>query len=124
MKRFILLAVFVAVLAIALNDGGRLFVARSTLRSNTGSLASWASNNASGLARDQAATQLVERASSLGVDVYQYGQDTNGVQIWTQMRVSGLWVLGTYKATLDGVPFRKALGSPMTIRDYASAEYR
>jgi len=124
MKKVIYLLLFVAVLAVLANDGGRLFVGKSTLRANTGTLASWAMNNGGSLTRDQTAQELANRSTALKLHVYQYGQDNDGIQLWTEADVTGLWVLGTYKATLDGVPFRKALGSSIVIRDYAAAQYR
>lgn len=124
MKKVIYLLLVVAVLAVLANDGGRLFVGKSTLRANTGTLASWAMNNAGSMTRDQTAQELVNQATALELRVYQYGQDNDGIQLWTETDVTGLWVLGTYKATLDGVPFRKAIGSPIVIKDYAAAQYR
>lgn len=124
MKKVIYLLLALAVLAVLANDGGRLFVAKSTLRANTGTLASWAMNNAGSMTRDQTAQELVNRAPALKLRVYQYGQDNDGIQLWTEADVTGLWVLGTYKATLDGVPFRKAFGSPIVIKDYAAVQYR
>jgi len=124
MKKYIYLVIAVAVLAVALNDGGRIFVAKSTLRSETGTLASWASNYAAALPRDQVAAQLVEAAAVQNIELEQYGQDPNGIQIWTKTTVDGLWIWGTYKATLDGVPLRTAVSTPLTIHHYASAEYR
>ena len=124
MKKTILIVLVVAVLVVLANDGGRLFVGHNALRANTGTLASWAMNNAGDLTRDQVATQLVERASQLNTRVSQYGQDENGIKIWTESDVTGLWVLGTYMATLDGVPLRKALGRPIVISDYAATQYR
>ncbi len=124
MKKVIYLLLTVAVLAVLANDGGRLFVGKSTLRSNTGTLASWATNNAGGMTKEQTAQELANRAAALALRVYQYEQDNDGIQLWTEADVTGLWVLGTYKATLDGVPFRKALGSPIVIKDYAAAQYR
>lgn len=124
MKKIIFLIVFVGLLAVILNDGGRLYVAKNRLRADTSTLTSWASNNAAGMNRSQVASQLVERAAADNVTVYQYGQDQNGMQIWTQTRVDGLWIVGTYKASLDGAPIRSSLGSPMIVRDYGAAQYR
>jgi len=124
MKKVIYLLLVVAVLAILANDGGRLFVGKSTLRANTGTLASWAMNNAGSMTKDQTAQELAARSTALKLRVYQYEQDNDGIQLWTEADVTGLWVLGTYKATLDGVPFRKAVGSPIVIKDYAAAQYR
>lgn len=124
MKKLIYIALFVAVLAVAFNDGGRIFVAKSTLRTDTSSLAAWASNNAVGLTRNAAAAILAERAKGYGVDLYQYGQDKQGVQVWTRKTVGGLWVVGTYAATLRGVPFRKAWGSTTVVEDYVASDFR
>jgi len=124
MKKLVLALLLLAVLAILANDGGRVFVARSKLRANTGTLASWAENNAGALTREQAATQLVERANQIGVRITQYGQDLDGIKIWTESEVTGLWVVGTYKATLDGVPLRQALGRSIVIKDYVETQYR
>lgn len=124
MKKVIFLLLAVAVLAILANDGGRLFVGKSTLRANTGTLASWAMNNAGSLTREQTAQELANQSTALKLRVYQYGQSNEGIELWTEADVTGLWVLGTYKATLDGVPFRKAIGSPIVIRDYGTAQYR
>jgi len=124
MKKVIYLLLIVAVLAVLANDGGRLFVGKSALRANTGTLESWAVNNAGNMTRDQAAQELVNQSTALKLRVYQYGQDKSGIQLWTETDVTGLWVLGTYKATLDGVPFRKAIGSPIVIKDYAAAQFR
>ncbi len=124
MRKVIYLLFVVAVLAILANDGGRLFVGKSALRANTGTLASWAINNADGMTREQTAQELANRSAALKLRVYQYGQDDKQLQIWTEADVTGLWVLGTYTATLEGVPFRKAIGRPIVIRDYAAAQYR
>jgi len=123
-KRLIYIVVIVAAFAVAFNDGGRIFVAKSTLRTDTSSLAAWASNNAVGLTRNAAAAILVERAKGYGIEVYQYGQDRQGVQVWTRKTVDGLWVVGTYKATLGGVPFRQAWGSTTVVEDYVASDFR
>lgn len=124
MKNLIYSVLLVAVVAVALNDGGRLFAGHSSLRDSTNDLSSWALNNAATLTREKAVEQLVARATELHMRVYQYGQDKSGIQIWTETSVGGLWVAGTYKAVLGGMPFRQALGQPIVIRDYASVQFR
>ena len=124
MKKAIYIVLALAVLAVLANDGGRLFVGKNTLRANTGTLASWATNNAGSMTRDQTAQELANQSTSLKLRVYQYGQDNDGIQLWTESDVTGLWVWGTYTATLKGVPFRKAVGSSVVIKDYATAQYR
>lgn len=124
MKNLIYIVVIVAALAVAFNDGGRIFVAKSTLRNDTSSLAAWASNNVGGLPRDQAAAILAERAKAYGAELYQYGQDKQGVQVWTRKTVDGLWVVGTYRAVLRGVPVRQAWGSTTVVEDYVTSDFR
>ena len=123
MKRLFYIVLFIAVAAVLLNDGGRLFTARSALNSGTDTLTTWASGSAKGLNGNQVAGQLDERGIALGIDVYQYALVENGVQIWTQVRVEGLWVWGTYKSMLVGVPFREAMGAPVTLSQYSFADY-
>lgn len=124
MKKLIFLLLVVAVLAVLANDGGRLFVAKSTLKADTSTLASWAMNNAGGMSRNEAAAQLVERARVLNFRIAQYGQTQDGVEIWTESDVTGLWVLGTYTALLDGVPLQQARGRSIVIKEYAATQYR
>ncbi len=124
MKNVLYLVFVVLVLAVLANDGGRLFVGKNTLRANTGTLASWAINNAGSMTRDQTAQELANQSTALELRIYQYGQENGGIQLWTESDVTGLWVWGTYIATLDGVPLRKAIGSPVVIKDYAAAQYR
>lgn len=124
MKKVIYLILFVAVLAILINDGGRLFVGKNDLRADTAMLSSWAMNSTDGMPADQAAKELTDRSTALHVRVAQFLQDDSGFELWTETNVTGLWVLGTYKATLDGVPLRKALGRSIVIKDHAAAQYR
>lgn len=124
MKKAIFLILIVAVLAIAANDGGRLFVGKNDLRADTSTLSDWALTNADGMSADQAVKALVARSSTMNLRITQFGQDEKGYQLWTESDVTGLWVLGTYKATLDGVPLRQALGRSIVIKDYAAAQYR
>lgn len=124
MKKLLVALLFVAVLVVFANDGGRLFFAHNKLRADTRTLAAWAADNGGQLARDQVAAKLVEQANILEVRVTQYGQDENGIQIWTASDVSGLWVIGTYTATLDGTPLKAAWGRPITITEHAVAQFR
>ena len=124
MKNLIYTVLIVAALAVAFNDGGRIFVAKNTLRNDTSSLAVWASNNVGGLSRTDAAAILAERAKAYGTELYQYGQDQQGVQVWTRKTVDGLWVVGTYKAVLRGVPFRQAWGLTTVVEDYVASDFR
>lgn len=123
MKRLVYIVLFIAVAAVLLNDGGRLFTARSTLNAGTDTLSTWASGSSKGLIGNQVAGELAKRGTALGIDVYQYALVENGVQIWTQIQVEGLWVWGTYKSMLVGVPFREAMGAPVTLRQYSYAEH-
>lgn len=124
MKKLLLALLFVAVLAVFANDGGRLFFAHNKLRADTRTLAAWAADNGGRLPRDEVAAKLVEQADLLDLRVTQYGQDENGIQIWTASDVSGLWVIGTYTATLDGTPLKTAWGHPITITEHSAAQFR
>ena len=123
-KRVIGIVFVVAVLAVVLNDGGRWFNAKSNLRTTTNDLSSWAASNARNMTREQAGQELVRRASAVGVRVYQYGQDQNGVQIWTEADVPGTWVLAAYVAVANGTPIGQALGTPLIVRDYTAVQFQ
>lgn len=122
-RRVIWILLLLAIVALVLNDGGRWFNTRSSLSEATSELGAWASSNLSAQTRDQAANAIAEKASQAGITVYQYGQDPNGVQIWTQTDVRGTWVLGPYAALVRGVPFKQALHSPFVVRDYVQAQF-
>lgn len=123
MRRVLWIVFLVAIVVVVLNDGGHWFNARSNLSQQTSQLGAWASTTVANQSRDQAAASLVEKAQESGIRVYQYGQDANGVEIWTETDVKGTWVLGPYVAVLKGVPFKKAIGSPLVIRDYVQAQF-
>jgi hypothetical protein len=124
MKRIIGIVIFVAILAIILNDGGRWFNAKASLRTATSDLSGWASASARSLGRDRASQELVNQATIRGIRVYQYGQDDNGIQIWTESDVRGTWVLGPYIALTKGIPFNQAIGHSFVVQDYSQAQYR
>jgi len=124
MKRVIGVLLLIGVLALLLNDGGRWFNAKSSLRTSTSELAGWASTYARNLPRDQAAAELVSQANSRLIRVSQYGQDQNGIQIWTEADVHGTWVLGPLAAVNRGVPINQATGAVLVVKDYAQAQYR
>ncbi len=123
MKRVIGVLILIGILAVVLNDGGRWFNAKSSLRTSTNELASWAANYARNLPRDQAAAELVNQANVKLIRVSQYGQDQNGIQIWTEADVHGTWVLGPLLALNRGLPFDQATGAAFVIRDHAVAQY-
>jgi len=56
-----------------------------------------------------------------GVVVYQYGQDNDGIQIWTQSTVGKTFVAGTLMNLMDGKSFSEAREAPFVIRDYREA---
>jgi hypothetical protein len=124
MKRILGIVVLVAILALILNDGGRWFNAKSQLRTATSELSGWASTSARVVGRDKAAQELVNQATIRGVRVSQYGQDDNGIQIWTEQDVRGTWLLGPYIALSKGVPANQAMGHAFVVHDYAQAQYR
>jgi len=122
-RRVLWIVILVAIVAVVLNDGGRWFNTRSNLSQATSELGAWASSNLSSVTRDQAADAIAKKAGEAGITVYQYGQDPNGVQIWTQTDVTGTWVLGPYAALVRGVPFKQARHAPFVVKDYVQAQF-
>lgn len=114
----------IVVVATILNDAGRWFNAQAQLNESTAELASAASATGRTTDRDTAAHALEAIAVSHGFTISQYGQDPNGLQIWTEADVHGTWVAGTYRALLNGVPLGQAVGAPLVVKDYQQAQFR
>ena len=124
MKRVAFIVFAVVLIAVVLNDGGRWFNARARLNESTAQVADAASAALRSSTRDAAAQSVVADAGRHGIRVTQYGQDPNGLQIWTAVDVHGTWVLGPYVAFLGGAPFDQAVAAPFVIKDYQQAQFR
>jgi Flp pilus assembly protein TadG len=120
-QRTITIVLILAVVAIGVHDAWRYATAQQMLRDTTYDLARWAAENATTLSRDQAASQLAVMGASSGVTVYQYGQSSGGVQVWTETEVPSTIVAATIVNLLAGKPLSEATSAPFIIRDYREA---
>lgn len=123
-RRIIGIIILLAVLVIAGNDGWRYVTAQQALRDTTYDLATWAATNASTMTRNAAATTLASMAQTRGVRVYQYGQNEQGIQVWTEAPVTKTIAVATIVNLAKGRPFAEARKEPLMIRDYREAGYR
>jgi hypothetical protein len=126
MKRVLIIVLFVAVLGVVINDGGKCFNAYNSLGSATDQLLSWASLNANHLPAESFAQELGRQATAEGVRVTQYSLEPQGVHIWTETDVAGTWVLGPYMALAKGSSFEKAwtVNRSFVVKKDAVAPYR
>jgi len=120
-KRIITIVLVVAVLGVVISDAYAYSMAQRSLRAATYDLAMWAAKSAPDMTRDQAAAELAVMGPERGVVVYQYGQDNDGIQIWTQSTVGKTFVAGTLMNLMDGKSFSEAREAPFVIRDYREA---
>jgi Flp pilus assembly protein TadG len=120
-RRYVTIIVIVGVLALVAYDASRYITEQRQLRDATYELARWGAENATRLNRDAAARELAVMGAERGVTVYQYGQTTQGVQVWTESRVDGTLVLGTVANMLSGSSFSEASSKPYLIHDYREA---
>jgi len=120
-RRFIVGAVIVALLLIAVNDIWRYVETQQKLRETTYTIARWAAENAPSMKRDAVANEIVAMAAPSQVTVTMYGQNDQGVQVWTQKEVSGTIVAGTLANMLLGKSFSEAMAAPFVVKDYRQA---
>lgn len=120
MKIFLTVALVLAVGVVFVNDTGRYGNTRYDLSSVTEQVVDEISSSARNKTRDEAAIKAATMAAAKGVRVYQYDQNDEGIQVWTEATVTGTWVLGPYKAWRAGKP----LGTPFVVRDYGTSVYR
>lgn len=120
MKIFLILVLVVAVGAVVVNDAGRYSNTKYDLGNATEKIVDEVSAHARSMTRDQAATNAADIGATLGVRVYQYDQDSQGIRVWTEATVAGTWVLGAFVAWRAGKP----LDTPYVVRDYATSVYR
>jgi len=123
-RKTIVIALVVAVIALIANDVWRYAEAQQRLRDTTYSISRWAAETALDEPRDRVAKELVEKAAPAGVTVTMYGQSETGVQVWTQTEVPGLIFAGTIVNMMQGKSFAEASSSPLVIKDYRQAGVR
>jgi hypothetical protein len=115
----VLLALVLA--AVFINDVGNYARAKYVLRDTTDAVvAEMATTSEQHLSRDQAALRAAEYCRQRGVKVYQYDQNGQGVEVWTEMSVTRTWVIGPYLAWQINQP----LGTPFVLRDHGSSVFR
>jgi hypothetical protein len=125
-KRYLAIALAVALLAVLVNDGGQYFNAYNNLNSATDRLLSWAILNAAHGPSDSFAQELGKQAAVEGVQVTRYSLEPQGVHLWTETDVGGTLVLGPYLAMTRGIPFRMAwtTNRGFAVKKDAVAPYR
>jgi hypothetical protein len=121
LKKLLIAALVIAVIAVILNDAWQYSEAQRNLRDTTYDLTMWAARNGGDLSRDQAAAKVAALATQDGVTVYQYDQSEQGVRVWTQSTVPNTIVVGTVVNLTDGMPIAEATKTPFVIRDYREA---
>ena len=120
MKRTLWIVLLVALVAIAVNDGGRYAQALTDLHSSTAQVLDSASLGAAHESQTRLAQQIGDLAATQQIRVVQFASGPQGVTIWTEEDVKGTWVLGPYLAMARGVPFRQALATPLVIKYQAT----
>lgn len=120
MKTFLIIVLVVAVGAVFVNDAGRYSNSRYDLSHATERVVDSVSAAARNKTRDEAAAMATTLAAESGVRVYQYDQNDQAIQVWTEKTVEGTWVLGRYMAWRA----QKPLGTPFVVRDYATSVFR
>lgn len=123
-QRTIGIILIVAIVAVAAYDSWRFIETQERLRKTTYDLARWAGDNASTMSRDETARQLVELATPKDVVVTQYGQNDNGIRIWTSIEVRNTIVAGIIANMVAGRSFSEARNAPFIIRDYREAGFQ
>lgn len=122
-RRLFGIVIVVAIIGVALNDISKVATALSGLRTETYELTRWAAENTDGLSRDQGAALVLAEAQKSGITLYAYDQTEKAVRVYTSVDVTGTVVAGPVYNMLSGKEFRKALESPLTVRDHRDAAF-
>jgi len=120
MKTFLIVALVVLVAAVFINDVGHYARARYNLSEATTQVTDQLAEYALGKTRDAAAVKAVELAALQKIEVWQYDQNGQGIQVWTRVSVPGTWVMGPFQAWRAGKP----LETPLVLTDYGASVYR
>ena len=119
MKKLLLAALVIGVIASVVNDVGRYLGAIGRLDAATSQVAQAA---ASAGRKDKNRTQpggraAVAAAQERGILLYGYQVEDNEIQVWTSDEVEGTWVAGPFLAWQAGKP----LHSSFQITDHDTA---
>ena len=122
-KRVLIIALVVALIAIPINDVVRYLGAFYNLDNVTRQSAQAAAESAKSSGGDTRGPGMaaVEYAAARGVHVYGYEQVQGTVTVWTDMKVTGTLAWGPIAAAMAGVPFKDWLKTPPTIKSKAEA---
>jgi hypothetical protein len=123
-KRILIIAFWIAVVVLILNDGGRYGQAVIDLRTSTGQVLDSAALGAAKQSQAQLGQQIGTLAATQGIRVTQFAAGPTGVTLWTEEDVRGTWVIGPYIAMSHGVPFKEALTTPFTVKYEATEALR
>ena len=103
MKRLIVIAIVVALVATFINDLGRYAKTRYDL-SNTAMTTADALVDEPSASRDTNARAAARLAQAEGATVYLYDQDDTKIYVWVQKPVEGTWALAPIMALISGSP--------------------
>jgi hypothetical protein len=116
-KKAIVVLLVLLVLATPINDVGRYLSATYTLDNATQTILDAAQTASRGhKPRNVGGGAAVSAASAQGVTLYGYDQNDVNITVWTEMPVTGTWVIGPYMAWKAGKP----LSTPFLVKSQAT----
>jgi hypothetical protein len=122
LKRLLVIALVVLVIAIPVNDFARFLMTFYSLDTVTRAAAQAAADQAKRQAsRDVAGAAAVRYAQANGVHVYGYDQTQSNVTVWTDAPVPGTLAWGAIVAAMARKPFGEWWKTPPTIQGKAEA---
>lgn len=122
MKKLIVAALVLGVVAAVVNDGARYLATLYVLEEGTQAVADAAAVAAREDRRSSqpGGREAVRLAAERGFAVYGYDADETSVRVWTKDEVEGTWVAGPFLAWRAGRP----LSSPPELTKYGEAYLR
>ncbi|MBE0476213.1 MAG: hypothetical protein IBX62_03835 [Coriobacteriia bacterium] len=122
MKKFLVAALVLLIVATLVNDAGRYLRMMFRLDTATQEIVRIAADAApSERGKSQPGGRAAVRAAQeRGLVVYGYQIEGNEVQVWTQAMVDGTWIYGPFLAWQAGKP----LDTPLEITDHKVAFVR
>jgi hypothetical protein len=121
MRRIVKIVVVVAIVALIVNDGGRLGRGVVHLRTSTTDVLNATTESAAGAGQQRVVDELSAQASARQISVTRYSITAGNIHIWTQEEVSGTWIVGPVIALQHGTAFSQAWSVPIVIHYDASA---
>jgi hypothetical protein len=123
LKRVLVIALVVAVIAIPINDVVRYLGSFYNLDNVTRAASQVAAERAMrpGGDRTAAGTAAVRYGAANGVRIYGYDQDQAKVTVWAEAPVRGTFAWGPLMAALARKPFAQWWTTPVMIRSRAEA---